>query len=388
MRTVALIAAKDMRQELGNGTFLVFAIVLPLGLAFLFNTVFGSVEQLEASYGVVDQDGGEQARVFTDEVLGAVAEATGFEVRTADSLESATGLTEQGDLDATFVIPDGFSADVTAGRGATVSVIGHVDSPISTEIAAEIARAYAAELNRVQLAVAVAAAGEIPPGDLDDVAARVATVPPALSVVDDPTSVRRQLDAATYSAAGMAVFFLLFTAGLSITSLLREREEGTMARLLASPTSRGQILLGKLLATVLVSLVAMAVLVSASTLLLGASWGHPLGVAALVSATVLAATGLMTLVATFARTPDQAGNAASTIAVVLGLFGGSFVPLSQLGPLSAAAYATPHRWFLQGLSDLAGGDLSVVFVPVAVLLGFAAVTFALGLVRVKGVIRL
>src|SRR5690606_35558218 len=194
-------------------------------------------------------------------------------------------------------------------------------------------------------------------------------------------------DGATYTAAGMAVFFLLFTAGLSVTSLLREREDGTLARLLAAPVAPAGILAGKLLATVLLGLVAMAVLVGASTVLLGASWGHPVGVAALVTGATLAATGLMTVVAGFARTAEQAGNAGAAISVVLGLFGGSFVPLSQLGPLSAAAYLTPHRWFLQGLADLAGGDLSVVLVPTAALLGFAAVTFGLGLLRVRKVVQ-
>lgn len=75
------------------------------------------------------------------------------------------------------------------------------------------------------------------------------------------------------------------------------------------------------------------------------------------------------------------------IAVLLGLFGGSFVPLSQLGPLAAASYATPHHWFLQRLSDLAGAYLTVVLAPFAALLAFAALTFAAGAARARTVIR-
>src|SRR5690606_21869157 len=194
----------------------------------------GGVDEVEATYGVVDLDGGEHARTFTDTVLGAVAESDNFEVRHVDSLSEATAMTEDGDLDATFVIPEDFSADVAAGRGPTLTVIGHVDSPITSLIAAEFARAFAAQLNRVQLAVQVAAAGGVPADQLEELAGRVAAAPEAVTLVDDPTAVRRELDGATYTAAGMAVFFLLFTAGLSVTSLLREREEGTMARLLAA----------------------------------------------------------------------------------------------------------------------------------------------------------
>src|SRR5690606_26032111 len=188
-------------------------------------------------------------------------------------------------------------------------------------------------------------------------------------------------------AAGMAVFFLFFTAMLSVSSILQERTDGTMARLLATPTTRRAILAGKLAAGVVIGVAAMAVLVGASTLLLGADWGDPLGVAVLVVAVVLAATGLMALVATFATSTEQAGNWMSVLGVLFGLFGGSFVPLAQLGTLSAISYATPHRWFLQGLSDLSGGGLGVLLPPVAALLGFAAVGFGLALLRLGRVVR-
>jgi ABC-2 type transport system permease protein len=174
---------------------------------------------------------------------------------------------------------------------------------------------------------------------------------------------------------------------LSVSGLLAERSEGTMARLLATPTPRSVILIGKLAAGVVVAAAAMAVLVGVSTLVLGADWGDPRGVAALLVAVALAATGLMAVVATFAPSTEQATNWMSVISVVLGLFGGSFVPLAQLGVLAPISYLTPHRWFLRGISDLSGGGLSVVAGPVAVLLGFAALGFAVALLRAGKVVR-
>jgi ABC-2 type transport system permease protein len=386
IRGVAIIAGKDLRQQVRNGTLLVFAVVLPLGLALLFNTIMGGEDRISASYAVLDQDGGALATAFTDQVLAAVAADGGFEIRSIATRDEAVRLTDSGELSATFVVPAGFTADIEAGRDTTLTVIGNPDAGIAVQIAREIAQAYLTELRGVQLAVAVGAAAD-PTADPQALAQQAAALPPPVTLARDDSADRRELDTATYFAAGMAVFFLFFTAMLSVSGLLQERTEGTMARLLASPVSRPAILAGKLLSTVAIGVVAMAVLVGASTLLLGASWGDPRGVAALVIATVLAATGLMALVASFARTTEQATNWMSVIAVLFGLFGGSFVPLAQLGALTAVSYAVPHRWFLLGLADLAGGGLGVVVVPVAALLGFAAVAFTLTLLRIGAVVR-
>ena len=78
-----------------------------------------------------------------------------------------------------------------------------------------------------------------------------------------------------------------------------------MARLVAAPISRASILGGKLLTSFLLGLISMFVLVVATSLLFGASWGNPLGVAVLVVAAILSAMGIMALIATLARNAER-----------------------------------------------------------------------------------
>jgi linearmycin/streptolysin S transport system permease protein len=128
----------------------------------------------------------------------------------------------------------------------------------------------------------------------------------------------------------------------------------------------------------------MTVLVVATSALFGARWGNPAGVAVLIVAAVLSAMGIMALIATFARTAEQAGNWQSVIAVVLGLVGGTFFPVAQApGILSKITFVAPQAWFLRGLGDLRGGSFSVVWVPVTALGAFAAVTGAVALTRLR-----
>jgi ABC-2 type transport system permease protein len=101
----------------------------------------------------------------------------------------------------------------------------------------------------------------------------------------------------------------------------------------------------------------------------------------LMIAGVMSALGIMAVVAVISKTPEQAANWQSIVAVVLGLLGGTFFPLSQ-GPrlLSLFSKLTPHAWFLQGLGDLSAGDgLESVVVPAMAMLAFFVVTIAVAM---------
>ena len=56
----------------------------------------------------------------------------------------------------------------------------------------------------------------------------------------------RQLRRAGLLAPGMALMFLMFTASNGGRSLLTERNQGTLPRLLVSPTTSAQVLGGKM----------------------------------------------------------------------------------------------------------------------------------------------
>jgi ABC-2 type transport system permease protein len=269
-----------------------------------------------------------------------------------------------------------------------MQVIGNVDSPISAEVARSVAEGYASDLNRVRLSVATVVHGPggsaaIAPEKLRALAARAAAAETPVAV-HDISAASKQLDQKSFFAAGMAVFFLFFTVQFGVTSLLEERNEGTLARLLAAPITRASILGGKLLTSFLLGVLSMAVLVIATSLLFEASWGNPLGVGVLVVAAILSAMGIMSLIATLAKNAEQAGNWQSVVAVILGLLGGTFFPISQApGILSKLTFVAPQAWFLRGLGDLRGGGISTVWTPALAMLGFAVVAGGIAMTRLR-----
>jgi ABC-2 type transport system permease protein len=255
-------------------------------------------------------------------------------------------------------------------------VIGSLDSTIGAQVAESIARSFADATDTARIVVAATGARTI--------SNKLAAAIPTPILIADVSTKSRQLDAGTFYAAGMAVFFLFFTVQFGTASLLEERREGTLARILVAPISRNAILAGKLLTSLVVGFVSMVVLAVATHFLLSAQWGNVLGVAILIGAGVLAATAIMTLVATLAKTPDQAQSWQAMVALVLGMLGGAFFPVAQAGgALAAASLATPQAWFIRGLENMAGGaGVSAVLGPAAAILAVAVITGAIAYTRI------
>ena len=375
MRHALLIAARDLRERARDRTAYVLAFVLPLGLAGIFTLILGNVggDSELFRYAVVDSDRGVVATTFTDEVLRGAASSGAIEIRTVSSEQDARALVDNGEATAAFLLPAGLTEDVLAGRAARIGVVGDVDAPTGTQVARSLAQAYTDRLTAARQAVAATIHSGLAASPAELAAEAAASLPRV--VVAEDTTATRQLDPKTGYAAGMAVFFLFFAVQLGVTGLLEERRLGTMARLLAAPVRRSSILAGKLLTSVAIGVLSMTVLVVASSLLMGAHWGNPAGVALLVISGVLAATGAMAVVAAIAKTADQAGGWQAVVAIVLGSLGGAFFPVSQAGGvLEIVSLIAPHRWFLRGLADLAGGEVSAVLPSVAAMSVFAAVT--------------
>jgi ABC-2 type transport system permease protein len=336
---------------------------------------------------VLNQDGGPVALGLLT-ALGDMEDQGIVTVRSVATVEEARAQVEVGSdafadadaaqADAAFVIPAGFSDAVLAGQGTDITVIGAKGSELGSQVAYAVAEGFAAELHSVEVAIktALPAGAEPTPEQVGAMIQQAAAVPNPISL-DDITTGTKQLDQTTQMTAGMAVFFVFFTVGFAVSGLLEERRLGTMARLKAAPISRNSIILGKAITSFALGIASMAVLVVATTLLLGADWGNPLGVALLVVAAVVAAMGILAIVASVARTQEQAGMFVSIISLVLGLLGGTFFPVAQVGGLlSTLSLFTPQAWFMRGLGDLAGGEVSAVLPSVGVLLAFGVVASA------------
>ncbi|HEV8373430.1 MAG TPA: ABC transporter permease, partial [Actinomycetota bacterium] len=276
MRATLLIAAKDLRQRLRDRSGLVIAFVAPFLLASIIGLAFGGDDGFRATYAVADDDRGPLAAGFVDGVLAGPGLAEAVTFRRVGHSEARL-LVDRGEADAAFLLPAGFSAAVQRGGPATITVLEAGESPVAGQVARSLADAYAAQLTATQLSVrtAVETSGR-PPGEAQ--ASRLGEQAAALRLPVQLTEGRvgvREIEPANYFGPSMAIFFLFFTVSFGARSILTERRQGTLGRLLASAASPGAVIAGKALAAFALGTSSVLVMWLATSLVFGADWGDP-----------------------------------------------------------------------------------------------------------------
>lgn len=186
-----------------------------------------------------------------------------------------------------------------------------------------------------------------------------------------------EFDTLAYIAPGMALMFLMYTVTYGGLSLIKENRQGTLARMLISPTTSTQVLSGKVIGIFLTAVAQLLILIGGTSLLFGLKWGDPLAVLVLVFAAAFAATGWGMVIAAFLKTPGQVGSIGSALMLIFGLLGGSFFDISSLpGWVQTISKISPNAWGMGGFLDLAhGGSIVSVRTPVLALFIMGALLF-------------
>jgi ABC-2 type transport system permease protein len=175
----------------------------------------------------------------------------------------------------------------------------------------------------------------------------------------------------------IALLALFFVFLLSCVSFLRERSQGTMERLLATPATRMEIVLGYMLGLGLFALIQVAVILLYTVWVLEIHYLGSLGLLFLVIA-LLAVVGvnLGILASTFARNEFQVVQFIPLLIIPQVLLGGTFWAVSEMPKfLQPFAYLMPIYYANQALRDvmLKGWGLAEIWPNLAVLLGITGI---------------
>ena len=192
-----------------------------------------------------------------------------------------------------------------------------------------------------------------------------------------------QLDYFGAAFIGLILFFLVFV--VTIVSFLRERSQGTLERLMASPLRRGEIVVGYMLGFTILALVqAVEVLLFSLYVLKVHNQGNVLLIFGFEVLMALSAVNLGIFLSMFARTEFQAVQFIPLVIVPQVLLSGILFPVStEPKPLQYVSDVLPLTYAVDGLRDvmLKGADLTwpALQLDVGVVAGFCVLVIFAGI---------
>jgi len=398
LRRIGALTWLNLLEVTHDRIGLLTLIILPLMLTLLFGTMLGGGER-RVVVAWADLDRTE----YSKQVVGGL-DARSYDVRRVDE-ETARLMAASGEAAASVIVPKSFGADVLGGVDTSVTV---VKDPRSTSALAVVeavtGRVQRVAANAETIRIVQGAfrdAGRLTgwpqsppaPSDVFSYADRLWSPDPPVSVEDVAVTASKVRGSATQAAGfqqyslGFTLMFMLFMGLGSAGGFLEEREQGTLARLLTTPTSKATLVAGKLVGIYVTVLFEAVVMVGFGAFVFHVPWGDdPIGVVLIIATFALATTGLGVMASTIVRTRGQMSAVTAVSATALSMLGGAYWPLDIVNPtMRAVALMTPTGWGMTGLMNVVvraqGWQQAVV--PALVLCGMAALFLAVGVSRLR-----
>ncbi|HEY77956.1 MAG TPA: ABC transporter permease [Dehalococcoidia bacterium] len=396
-RHMWLIAIKDLKLFVTDRMALFFFILFPFLFVALFSFILSDV-------------GSEDERlvlhVVTQEDRGGLSHPIAKAIETEDESELEPGepiiiwdedyqealqAVADDKLNGFLAFPEDFTKGISLGYGTNIEVVADPEATYGRAALNSMAEAIASQVG-LQQVVRNAITGLMLekwfnyPEDVD----RIGQEMPGLISVQGGVRLRSSLveygvekvgeveaeEPSNFVVPGYLVMFVFMAAAFSAETIVRERQNHTLERLLAASVRRESILSGIFAGTAAKGLIQITIFWTVGILVFHMDLGlSPAAVVLLSILMVLMSSAFAIMLATLAKTQRSAGSIALITSLVLAPLGGCWWPLF-ITPrwMQFIAKITPHGWATTGFNKLLvfNADFSAALPEMLSLVGFAA----------------
>lgn len=362
------IAIKDLRLYFADRRAVILLFLLPISLITLFALIFGGQDDRKSrpqTLVIADEDQTEASRKIVVE-LDSLKE---FEVRLT-TLDTAQRWVRKGDEAAILVLHHGLKDSLDAGSKAPIelqydgsreaelgllqaALIGNLIRIVGTKAFQKDALAKFDRLNpNLDSATRKSVRRQITenfggaPGEKGPTESMLTTTPLISEKENSPGLV--------HAVAGTSIMMLLFAVGGMGASMLDEKQEGTLKRLLYSPMKPIHILFGKMLSTNIISVLQLTVMFLFAWIVFGLNiWQNVPGLVMMILATGFACSSFGVFLASFAKTRAQVQGLSTLIVLTMSAIGGSMIPTFAMPPfMQKMSHFSVNYWGVQGFYDI------------------------------------
>lgn len=374
MNAFIALVRTDLVLYFSNRRALLMSIAAPILIAAFFGSLFGNSGSKRAhiTVAVTDFDRSE----LSGRVVAAMRGDATFAV-TETSEADARSLVKAGKVAAAITVPAGFGklAGSAMFGGTKPELVLHYDP--SQAMALQVVRGLMAQ-HVTQTVSQSDAAGTVPK-------APAFTLPYVTREEAASARPETKYNSYSHSFAGMGVQFVLLMGVDLGVGLLLMRRMGLWKRLRAAPLSRGKLLGSRITSCALIALAVFAIVYAAAMAVFGVRIdGSVPGFIAVLVAFALLTGSFGLLIAATGRTPEATRGLAILATLLMVMLGGAWVPAFIFPEwLQKLSLFVPTRWAVDGLDAMTWRGLPFhdALLPIAVMLGFAAVFTVLAIWR-------
>ena len=344
------------RRLRNNRSELLLTFIVPMVFFSIFAVIFGSRDSSSSTPKIKVAISNEWPTELSDRSVALLQEQKSLRLsdRSAKSLnrESAVDLVRRGMVSAAVVFT---KPSLDKSGSSEIEVLtdsfDQVASQVLTAVVQKAVMTANAEITKTK---SMSTGPVIPAHYINNAPPPMAMPhPPSIATVDVIGGKKTNPAIAMY-AAGIAVMFLLFSATTASGSLLEERENSTLDRLLCSRLTMDQLLLGKWAFLTMIGSIQMTLMFIWGSLVFGIDLQHHIeGFAAMTLVTAGAASSFALMLAALCKSRMQLGWVSTIVILTMSALGGSMVPRYLMSEtIQNAGLWTFNAWALDGYNKI------------------------------------
>jgi len=393
------IAIKDLAQIFRDKRALLFLIAMPIiftlfmGFAYRSGGSEAASENQQILLGWVSND---PNGLISKELYHLLSQSTSIKLIESE-LPEADNLVSKGDVAGVLVIPAGFDQNWRAG-GRQLTLIADTNSAMGQSLfqllrssvtqvlsSAEIAQLSLEYLGKeddpgeYEMAYTAAANAWEETEHTDLIQVELAVAQPEESWYGD--------NPYNQASPGILVQFAIFGLVTSGQILVQERKTRTMQRMMTTSLPPWQIIAGHMLAMFSIVFIQVMILLVFGQIALGVDYGRqPLGVLLITISLGLWIAALGLLIGVIAKDDSQVVLFSLMAMFIFSALGGTWFPLeASSGLFAAVGKVMPSAWAMTGFQNILmrGLGLESAWLPFVILMGYAALFFALSVWRFR-----
>ncbi|MDE5417344.1 ABC transporter permease [Labilibaculum sp. DW002] len=401
------LALKDIQQYFKDKTAVFLSLLLPIALMTIFALMYGGIGGSKESKPITllftDQDNTE----ISKEVYTTLNKEDGLNL-IAKTLPEAEMLVKKGKNSAVLVLYKGFQDSVEAGNKAPMELFYDEAKEIEVGLLQQAlwSNLFGITMKRSMKGKVNSFIKEKNPklsdSEIIDIQEQVASQFGEFEASDDSTELEENSNlpmtaligeekngnlGLVQAIAGMAIMMLLFSVSASGASLLKEKEEGTLRRLLVAPISPQSILYGKMLSTLFLAILQLTVMFLYSWLALGLDIFINLpALILMILSSAIACSSFGIFMASVCKSRKQVESLSTLIILVISALGGSMMPMFFMPAImQKIAVISVNYWAMDGFFDIFWRQLPIseIYPKMLVLLGIGALLTTISVISFK-----
>jgi ABC-2 type transport system permease protein len=403
VRRIWFIALNNLKLFVTDRLALGMFIIFPFLFIIMFNLMLGNVgaedSRIKLHLATRETDG------ISLHLIQAMATVDESKLKTGEpvivwekDLAQARDDVESKKLDGFLAFPADFTEKVMAGNSSNIEIIVQAEATSTrmalNGLAHSISASIGANTVEIKSVMALLAQQGVGPAEIQKGVASVIQRQSAGSeqlklIVYQAESVGsvKPVNVSSFVVPGYLVMFVFFAAAIASVDIIKERQNHTLERLLASSVRKESLLGGIYLGALFRGLVQIAIFWTMGILVFHVDLGVAPWATILISLLmVLMAAAFSVMLATLVKTERSASAIAVLVSLILAPLGGCWWPLFITPQwMQILSKITPHGWANDGFNKLMlfGANAGDVIWQLIALLGFAVAFILIAIINFR-----